>query len=198
MYKEGVSTMKKKLNRCTMKTTVFRKSQTLLFLIVTVFLAIGIVTDAYSKQLKVKVLKACETCELPAALEPCSSVVFHQDQAAVWVPEKNVKIHAVSIPEQSEVTLYTDIEVSTAPEMYLPEGHIFRVKYAGPAIQRDPACEISFAGSNITNTNINFTPNWISVKKGTPIYVHMDVINWTPYPINPMTQDVYLYYTVGK
>jgi len=25
--------------------------------------------------------------------------------------------------------------------------------------------------------------------------VHMDVINWTPYAISPMTQDVYIYYS---
>jgi hypothetical protein len=150
--------------------------------------------DDEGLNIQVKVLKACEACALqPAA--PCNSTVFHKDQAAVWVPNRNIRIYAVSIPEQSEVTLYTDIEVSTAPEMYLPDGHIFRVKYAGPAIQREPPCDVSFAGSNITDTNINFAPNWINIPAGTPVYVHMDVINWTPYTINPMTQDVYLYYS---
>ena len=188
--------MKMKLNGWSTETTSYRKMKMLLLWIAMAFLATGMMSEAYAKNLKVKVLKACETCELPPAPAPCNSVVFHKDQAAIWVPDMDVRIHSVSIPEQSEITLYTDIEVSTAPEMYLPEGHIFRVKYAGPAIQREPACEVTFAGSNITNTNINFAPHWIKVKAGTPIYVHMDVINWTPYTINPMTQDVYLYYTV--
>jgi hypothetical protein len=90
----------------------------------------------------------------------------------------------------------SDIEVSTAPEMYLLQGHIFRAKYAGPGILRNPACDISFAGSNVTTTSIVFPAGyWITVSAGTPIYVHMDVINWTPYAIAPMTQDVYLYYS---
>jgi hypothetical protein len=29
------------------------------------------------------------------------------------------------------------------------------------------------------------------------MYVHLDVINWTPYEINPFTQDVYVYYHEG-
>ena len=188
--------IKMKLNGCFTKTTVYSKRKTLLVWTAMVFLTIGMMSEADARNLKVKVLKACETCELPPAPAPCQSVVFHMDQAAVWVPDEDVRIHSVSIPEQSEITLYTDIEVSTASEMYLPKGHIFRVKYAGPAIQREPACGVSFAGSNITNTNINFAPHWIKVKAGTPIYVHMDIINWTPYTIYPMTQDVYLYYTI--
>ena len=147
-----------------------------------------------STELKVKVLKACPACTLPAAPE-CQSIKAHWDRAATWVPTKAVRIHAVNIPEQSEVTLYTDIEVSTAPVMYV-EGNIFRAKYAGPGIQRDPPCEISFAGSNVTNTHIVFPAGyWISIPAGQPINVHMDVINWTPYQIFPMTQDVYIYYT---
>jgi hypothetical protein len=144
--------------------------------------------------LKVKVLKACQDCLLPAA-PACQSVSFHRDQAAVWVPETNIRIHKVSLPEQTEVSIYTDIEVSTAPVMYLPDGHIFRAKYAGPGIFRNPPCEVSFLGSNITTTNINFSPHWISVADGTPVYVHMDVKNWSPFEINPMAQDVYIYYT---
>lgn len=151
-----------------------------------------------SNDLKVKVLKACETCTLPEAPGPCQSSKQHWDQAATWIPEMNIRIHAVSIPEQTEVSIYTDIEVSTAPQMYLQDGHIFRVKYAGPGLLRDPPCESSFLGSNITTTNIVFPSGyWISVKKDVPIYVHMDVINWTPFEINPMTQDVYIYYTEG-
>lgn len=150
---------------------------------------------AAATELKVKVLKACPSCTLPAA-EPCASAKFHQDRAATWTSAKKIRIHAVNIPEQSEVALYTDIEVSTGPEMYLLEGHIFRAKYAGPGILRNPACDISFAGSNVTTTSIVFPADyWITVPAGTPIYVHMDVINWTPYAIAPMTQDVYLYYS---
>ena len=92
---------------------------------------------------------------------------------------------------------YTDIEVTTAPKMYLPEGHIFRVKYAGPGILRDPPCPHAqaYVGSNITTTNIAFpSGTWISVPAGTPIYVHMDVKNWSPQQIERMTQDVYIYY----
>lgn len=146
--------------------------------------------------LQVKVLKACPDCRLPAA-PACTSVKEHWDRAATWTPDETVRIHAVSIPEQAEIALYTDIEVSTAPEMYLEDGHIFRVKYAGPGIVRSPSCEISFSGSNLTTTNIVFPLGyWIRVEAGTPIYVHMDVINWSPYEIHPMTQDVYIYYTV--
>lgn len=168
-------------------------------LMVSAWLILG-VSPLGAKNLKVKVLKACEECLLPAAPGPCqSSPPMHKDQAATWIPEKNIRIHAVSIPEQTEVSIYADIEVSTAPQMYLPYGHIFRVKYAGPGIIRNPPCESSFLGSNITTTNIVFPSGyWISVKRGKPIYVHMDIINWSPYVINPMTQDVYIYYTVVK
>ena len=160
------------------------------FLVLVLAPALAAATD-----LKVKVLKACPSCTLPAA-EPCASAKFHIDRAATWTPAKTIRIHAVNIPEQSEVTLYTDIEVSTAPEMYLLQGHIFRAKYAGPGILRNPACDISFAGSNVTTTSIVFPGGyWITVSAGTPIYVHMDVINWTPYAISPMTQDVYIYYS---
>ncbi len=114
----------------------------------------------------------------------------------MWVPSENIKIQAVSIPEQTEISIYTDIEVSTAPEMYLPDGHIFRVKYAGPGILRNPACSESFTGSNITTTNIVFPPGyWIEVKAGQTVYVHMDVKNWSPYQIDHMTQDIYVYYS---
>ena len=148
--------------------------------------------------LQVQVLKACQTCDLPAAPAPCRSTVFHRDQAAVWTPDRPIKIMAVSIPEQSEIALYTDIEVSTAAQMYLPTGHIFRVKYAGPGILQSPACAASFLGSNVTTTNITFPSGYgISVAAGTPVYVHMDVINWSPYEINPMAQDAYIYYVAA-
>jgi len=79
--------------------------------------------------------------------------------------------------------------------MYLPVGHIFRVKYAGPGILQNPPCEASFLGSNITTTNITFPSGYgISVAAGTPVYVHLDIKNWSPYEINPMAQDAYIYY----
>lgn len=95
-------------------------------------------------------------------------------------PKNNIRIHAVSIPEQSDISIYTDIEITTTPAMYLPDGHIFRVKYAGPGILRDPPCPRgqSYVGSNITTTNIAFPGGtWIAVRAGTPVYVHMDVKN---------------------
>ena len=152
-----------------------------------------------ARNLKVKVIKACEQCRLPAAPERCQSTKKHWDRAGTWIPETDVRIHAVSIPEQSEVSIYADIEVSTAETMYALEGHIFRVKYAGPGILSDPPCPSSFLGSNITTTNIVFPKGcWITVPEGTPVYVHMDVINWSPYEIYPMAQDAYIYYTVPK
>jgi hypothetical protein len=155
-------------------------------------------TQSEARSLKVKVLKACPDCVLPAAPAPCQNAAMHQARAATWTPTKDIRIHAVSIPEQSDIAIYTDIEVTTAPEMYLPEGHIFRVKYAGPGILRDPPCPRgqSYLGSNITTTNITFASGtWISVRAGTPIYVHVDVKNWSPLQIERMTQDIYIYYS---
>lgn len=167
-----------------------------LYGIFVLLIAIFFTVPSESSGLKVKVLKACQDCKLTAAPGQCQSSVNHWDKAAEWTPEKNIKIHAVSIPEQTEISIYADIEVSTAEKMYLPFGHIFRVKYAGPGILRNPPCAESFLGSNITTTNIVFpTGYWISIPKGTTVYVHMDVINWSPYEINPMAQDVYIYYT---
>ncbi len=149
----------------------------------------------WPQALRTKVLKACPACELPPAA-PCESEKMHRDRAASWTLDRPIRIHAVSIPEQSEVTLYTDIEVSTAAEMYLEEGHIFRVKYAGPGILLSTPCQRSFVGSNVTTTNITFPQGTgIDLAAGTVVYVHMDVINWTPFTIKPMTQDVYIYYS---
>ncbi len=167
--------------------------------ILALVLSLGLVagSDAQAGALKVQVVKAGETFVVPAAPE-CNSSKVHLDRAGTWVPERAIRIVAVSIPEQSEISLYTDIEVSTAPEMYLPEGHIFRVKYAGPMISRNPSCPVEFHGSNITTTNITFPQgSYIRVKAGQPVYVHLDVINWTPYTIDPFTQDVYIYYQAG-
>lgn len=151
----------------------------------------------HATSLKVQVIKGCENCVLPAAPAACQSSSSHWDKAGTWIPQKDIRIHAVSIPEQAEVSIYTDIEVSTAPLMYLPQGHIFRVKYAGPGILRDPPCAESFVGSNVTTTNITFpSGSWIAVRAGQPVYVHMDVKNWSPFQIDHMTQDAYIYYSV--
>jgi len=166
----------------------------LLGLIVLAYVMLG-VYPVGAASLKVKVLKACQDCLLSAA-PACQSTSFHRDQAAKWIPKRSIRIHAVNIPEQTEVSIYTDIEVSTSPQMYLLKGHIFRAKYAGPGIFRNPPCPQSFSGSNITTTNIVFpSDHWIKVTAGTPIYVHMDVKNWSPFEINPMAQDIYIYYT---
>ena len=45
-----------------------------------------------------------------------SGQICHKGQAGVWIPPTDIAIVAVSIPEQTDVDLYVDIEVSTAPE----------------------------------------------------------------------------------
>ena len=149
------------------------------------------------RDLLVRVIKAGEHLRLPAA-EAGNSSKVHVNKAGAWTVAEDIRIHAVSIPEQSEVAIYADIEVSTAPEMYLPEGHIFQSKYAGPGILHNPPTPISFAGSNITTTNISF-PSGVSIHipAGMTIYVHLDLINHAPFEVYPMTQDIYLYYTRG-
>jgi hypothetical protein len=149
-----------------------------------------------SSDIKVRVFKASQDCDLPAAPAACQSTPFHRDQAGSWTADKTIKIIGVNIPEQSEIAIYTDIEMTTAPQMYLTTGqHIFRVKYAGPSIVRNPPCPFSFSGSNITTTNMVFPSGYgITIAAGTPIYVHMDVKNWSPYEITPFAQDSYIYY----
>ena len=149
------------------------------------------------KDLHVKVMKAGRDLRLPKATNDGPAKI-HVDKAAEWIVPQAIRIHAVSIPEQSEISIYADIEVSTAPEMYMTEGHIFRTKYAGPSIQKYPPAKISFAGSNITTTNIAF-PSGVSIliKEKQTIYVHLDIINHSPYDIDHMTQDAYIYYTIN-
>lgn len=172
--------------------TIIRRMWSLVYCCVLVMTA----QEATATDLKVKVLKACPDCVLEAAPAPCQSSSLHVDRSATWVPETAIRIQAVSIPEQTEVAIYTDIEVSTAPEMYLPEGHIFRVKYAGPGVLQAEPCAESFLGSNITTTNIVFPAGYaIRVEEGTPVYVHLDIKNRSSYHIDHMTQDVYVYYT---
>ena len=148
------------------------------------------------RDLLVRVMKAGRDLRLPAANDDGPGRT-HLDGAAAWKVPGEIRIHAVSIPEQSEVALYTDIEVSTATEMYMEQGHIFRMKYAGPSLRRNPPSPVSFSGSNITTTNIVFPAGLsIPIRAGEVIQVHLDVINHSPYEIFPMTQDVYLYYSV--
>jgi len=123
----------------------------------------------------------------------------HKDKAGEWVPDKNVVILAVSIPEQIDVDLYTDIEVSTSTVMYQTTGHIFRVKYSGPGLYDYGATSgNTYLGSNITTTNITFPNGYgIFVKAGSPVYVHLDVRNGSLIDIT-VEQDCYIYYTKLK
>lgn len=147
------------------------------------------------RDIHVKVIKAETSLRLPSETDGTPGKV-HMDRAGEWLVEKDVRVHAVSIPEQSEISIYADIEVSTSPEMYLEKGHIFRAKYAGPAIQGGPEAGPRFAGSNITNTNIVFPSGTsIGLKAEQRVFVHLDLINHSPFVIEPMTQDVYVYYS---
>ena len=107
------------------------------------------------RDLSVKVIKAGCNLHLPRAAAG-NPTKIHCDRASEWFSPKAIRIHAVSIPEQTEVSIGADIEVSAAPTMYMMERHIFRAKYAGPAIQRSPP-EPTFGGSNVTTTNITFS-----------------------------------------
>ena len=125
-----------------------------------------------------------------------SGETVHKDKAGEWTPKNDVAIVAVSIPEQTDVDLYTDIEVSTSPEMYQTNGHIFRAKYSGPGLYDYGATSGStYIGSNVTTTNITF-PSGVAiiVKKGVPVYVNLDERNHSLVDIN-VDQDCYLYYT---
>jgi hypothetical protein len=123
-----------------------------------------------------------------------SGQICHKGQAGVWIPKTDIAIVAVSIPEQTDVDLYVDIEISTAPEMYLTTGHIFRAKYAGPGLfDYGATTGNTFLGSNITTTNISFpSGTGIVVPAGTPVYVHLDVRNGSLIDA-VVDQDVYLY-----
>jgi hypothetical protein len=161
------------------------------------------------------------TCVLAAALGACASparakseieplsvaviksttglcargALCHRAKAGSWTPETDVAILAASIPEQVDVDLYVDIEISTGEEMYLTAGHIFRVKYAGPGLLSYGASSGStYLGSNVTTTNITFPSGYgIRVPRGTPIYVHLDVRNESLIDVK-VDQDAYLYY----
>jgi hypothetical protein len=124
----------------------------------------------------------------------------HVDKAGVWTPERDVAIVAASVAEQVDVALYVDIEISTKPEMYQCNetnagGCIFRVKYSGPGLYvYDANSGNTYLGSNVTNTNITFPAGTgIVVKKGVPVYVHLDVRNGSLIDLK-VDQDAWLYY----
>jgi len=153
---------------------------------------------AAGNALGVKIIKGCEGCILPGVPEGGGPAVIKKwPRAGVWIPDRDIRIWQVSIAEQSEIAIYADIEVSRSPNMLTPDDdmQIFRYKYAGPAVRRDPPSPVEYSGSNTTTSSISFSPNWISVKAGTPIWVHMEIYNWSPQEIGGMSQDVTIYYT---
>ncbi|BCU07695.1 hypothetical protein [Allochromatium tepidum] len=124
----------------------------------------------------------------------------HKDRAGSWTPKKAIAILAVSVAEQADIDLYTDIEVSTRPEMYQcagddSKGCIFRAKYAGPGLfDYGSTSGSTYIGSNITNTNITFPSGYgLMVPAGEPIYVHLDVRNGSLIDLQ-VDQDAWIYY----
>jgi hypothetical protein len=126
--------------------------------------------------------------------------ICHVDKAGAWIPDRDVAIVAASIAEQVDVALYVDIEISTKPEMYQcnetdATGCIFRTKYSGPGLYVYGATSgNTYLGSNVTTTNITFPAGYgIVVKKGVPVYVHLDVRNGSLIDLK-VDQDAWLYY----
>lgn len=124
----------------------------------------------------------------------------HKDRAGVWTPKTGVAILAVSAAEQADIDLYTDLEISTRPEMYQCNGSdapgcIFRAKYAGPGLfDYGSTSGSTYLGSNITNTSISFPAGYgIHVPAGVPIYLHLDVRNGSLIDLS-VDQDAWLYY----
>jgi len=119
----------------------------------------------------------------------------HKDRAGTWTPTGRVAIVAVSIPEQTDISLYTDIEISTNPVMYAPTGHIFRTKYAGPGLfDYGARSGNTYLGSNITTTNIAFPMGYgIVIEAGATVYMHLDVINQSLIDV-AVNEDCYIYY----
>lgn len=147
-------------------------------------------------------LKPLRTAVVKATAGLCSKgQTCHRNKAGVWTPRTKVGILSVSIPEQADIDLYVDVEISTRPEMYQcnetdGEGCIFRMKYSGPGLYDYGAKSGStYLGSNITNTNITFPAGYgIVVPAGTPVYVHLDVINGSLIDLS-IDQDAWIYYT---
>ena len=155
----------------------------------------------------------CAPASAAPAIQPISTAVIksttglclrgkicHVDKAGVWIPDRDVAIVAASIAEQADVALYVDIEISTKPEMYQcneadASGCIFRMKYSGPGLYVYGATSgNTYLGSNITTTSISFPAGTgIVVKKGVPVYVHLDVRNGSLIDLK-VDQDAWLYY----
>ena len=146
-------------------------------------------------------LKPLQTAVIKATTGLCGKdKTCHKDRAGVWVPKTKIGIVAASIAEQVDVDLYVDIEISTKPEMYQcnevdATGCVFRVKYAGPGLfSYGSNSGSTYLGSNVTTTNLTFPAGYaIVVPAGTPIYVHLDVINSSLIDLK-VDQDAWLYY----
>lgn len=142
------------------------------------------------------------TAVIKAATGLCGrGQICHVDRAGAWVPQTKVGIVAVSIAEQADVDLYVDAEISTKPEMYQcnaedATGCVFRAKYAGPGLYDYGATSGStYLGSNVTTTNIAFPAGTaIVVEAGTPVYLHLDVINGSLIDLS-VDQDAWVYFT---
>ncbi|HVH16738.1 MAG TPA: hypothetical protein VNF72_00435 [Myxococcota bacterium] len=147
-------------------------------------------------------LKPLQTAVIKATAGTClRGKTCHRDKAGVWVPKTRVGIVSASIAEQADVDVYVDIEISTKPEMYQcsdtdATGCVFRMKYAGPGLFSYGSTQGStYLGSNITSTNITFPSGYaIIIPAGTPVYVHLDVINDSLIDLQ-VDQDAWLYYT---
>jgi hypothetical protein len=73
------------------------------------------------------------------------------------------------------------------------------MKYAGPGLFDYSATSGStYIGSNITTTNMSFPAGYgIIIPAGTPIHVHLDVINASLIDLK-VDQDAWLYYVPVK
>jgi hypothetical protein len=174
-------------------------------------------SDPFWQLLAAGLMLAAGTASAPAsaapAIQPLSTAVIkattglclrgktcHVNRAGTWTPDRDVAIVAVSVAEQVDVALYVDIEVSTKPEMYQcnetnADGCIFRVKYSGPGLYvYDANAGNTYLGSNVTNTNMTFPAGTgIVIRKGAPVYVHLDVRNGSLIDLK-VDQDAWLYY----
>lgn len=171
-------------------TMQFRALRTL-FCVIGVMLAVCAEAETI-KPLKTAVIKA--TTGLCQRGQTC-----HKDRAGVWTPPTAIAILGVSVAEQADIDLYTDLEISTRPEMYQcsgeAEGCIYRMKYAGPGLFDYGATSGStYLGSNITTTSMTFPAGYgIIIPAGTPIYIHLDVRNASLIDLK-VDQDAWLYY----
>ncbi|MEI6412645.1 MAG: hypothetical protein WCP34_00095 [Pseudomonadota bacterium] len=146
-------------------------------------------------------IRPLKTAVIKATTGLCrKGAICHVNRAGKWIPKTPVAIVAVLVAEQADVTLYTDLEVSTKPEMYMcneedATGCIFRMKYVGPGLFDYGAQSGStYLGSNITNSSISFPAGYgLFVPAGTPVFTHLDVRNQSLIDLK-VDQDVWLYY----